>query len=245
MQELEVNLQQIISSATPAKSRTGRPRSSDFSDVRIKNLERELNEARSLSTAHESDLQATKEKCGRMQTDLIRVENEKSALERKMLKEVSALKERLAEKEEEAEQLRAQQGDGGLGNEREEELIQRIEEEEAKVMALEKLVQKSGNMKAMQDALQRAEKKLALEMAKTRAGEERASELVREKEEALDLLDCTRVQAENLTRALQEKDFRIDFLDSQERCVPSSAARMPLTDSNYQRTSFSARTGTL
>lgn len=245
MQELEVNLQQIISSATPAKSRAGRPRSSDFSDVRIKNLERELNEARSLSTTHESDLQAAKEKCGRMQTDLIRAENEKSALERKMLEEVSTLKERLAEKEEETEQLRAQQGDGGLGREREEELIQRIEEEEAKVLAMEKLVQKSGNMKTMQDALQRAEKKLALEMVKTKAGEERASELVREKEEALDLLDCTRVQVENLTRALQEKDFRIDFLDSQERCVPNSAARMPLTDSNHQRTSFSARTGTL
>ena len=165
--------------------------------------------------------------------------------ERKMLEEVSTLKERLAEKEEETEQLRAQQGDGGLGREREEELIQRIEEEEAKVLAMEKLVQKSGNMKTMQDALQRAEKKLALEMVKTKAGEERASELVREKEEALDLLDCTRVQVENLTRALQEKDFRIDFLDSQERCVPNSAARMPLTDSNHQRTSFSARTGTL
>ncbi|THH21203.1 hypothetical protein EW146_g292 [Bondarzewia mesenterica] len=217
VRELEVNMQQVVYATSPGKSRINRPRSSEFSDVKMANLQRELKEARSASSRHESELQKAKDKLARAQSDLVKIENEKIVVERKMAKEVSRLEEQVSEKNDEIERLKSMQGDGELAGEREEELIRRVEEEEAKVAAMEKLMWSSGNVKDLETALHKAEKKLASEIAKVKTVEERNLELVSEKEEALDLLDETRIQVENLTRAVQERDARIEFLDTQER----------------------------
>lgn len=212
---LEANYQNVVSGATPG--RPGRPRSSSLSNMRLTTLERELGETHTALTECRSKLEKSQEKLRLVEDDLVRAGNEKAAVERRMKGELARMKDQLDGKDEDIEQLKAQGGADGFGQEREEELIRRIEEEEAKVSALEKLVRGTQDMKKMQDALDRAEKRLKVEMEKVKKGDEVKHDLTKVRERAMKDLRDAQSQIQGLTRALEERDRRIVFLDGQER----------------------------
>lgn len=223
---LEANYQNVVSTATPGRpgARGARPRSSSLSDMKVTALERELGETHSALNDCRLKLEKAQERLRQAEDELVRADNEKAGVERRMKGELARMKELLDEKDEDIEQLREQAGGGGLGHDREQELIERIEEEEAKVAALEKLMKDTQDMKKMQDALDRAERRLKSEMEKVKKGEEAKHELARTRDSTQRELRDVRSQLQGLTQALEERDRRIVFLDGQERCVlPSSA----------------------
>ncbi|KDQ63135.1 hypothetical protein JAAARDRAFT_120952, partial [Jaapia argillacea MUCL 33604] len=81
LKEMEANLHQVVTAATPARTRPTRARSSSLSGLQITSLQQENNELRSARAQHEAILQASKEKLQHAQEDLIAVQNEKTALE--------------------------------------------------------------------------------------------------------------------------------------------------------------------
>ncbi|KAF8274033.1 hypothetical protein EI94DRAFT_1794680 [Lactarius quietus] len=214
--ELEVNLQQVISAATP--KRKGRARSSSLSDIRINTLERDLRESRASVLDLQAELGKAQEKLRRNEGDLNRVENEKTVLERKMADQMKNMEETLASKDEEI--VRLSGGDDlGLALEREEALIQRVEAEEAKVQALELLLSETRDLKAMESALQRAEKRVAAEISKVKGLEEKNAGLSRDMRQVRDALEESHVRARNLKTALDDRDSLVHSLRAQERAL--------------------------
>lgn len=205
MQELEVNLQQVISAATP--KRKGRLRSSSLSDIRITTLERDLGESQASVTGLRAELGKAQEKLRRTEEYLCRVENDKTILERRTA-EMKNMQGLIASKDEEIMRLSGGE-DARLAQEREEELIRRVEEEEAKVLALERLLSETRDVKAMESALQKAEKRLAAEISKVKGLEEKNAGLNRDVKLIRDALEETRSQAQgqaSLVRTLQAQE---------------------------------------
>jgi len=216
MRELEANLQQVITAATP--KRKGRARSSSFSDVRITALERDLGESQASTMELRAELGKTREKLRRIEEDLCQVENDKTVLERRMSDSIKNMQGIIASKDEEI--MRLSGGvDAGLAQEREEELIRRVEEEEAKVLAMERLLSETRDLKAMESALQKAEKRLAAEMSKIKGLEEKNVGLNRDVKRARHELEETRSQAQALKTALDESTSCVHALQAQERCA--------------------------
>lgn len=216
MRELEANLQQVITAATP--KRKGRTRSSSFSGVRITALERDLGDSQASMLELRAELGKAQEKLRRAEEDLCRVENDKTVLERRTSDDIKNMQGIIANKDEEI--MRLSGGvDAGLAQEREEELIRRVEEEEAKVLALERLLSETRDLKAMESALQKAEKRLAVEMSKVKGVEEKNVGLNRDVKRARHELEETRSQAQALKTALDESTSLVDTLRAQERCA--------------------------
>ena len=220
MRELEVNLQQVISAATP--KRKGRARSSSLSDMRITTLEQDLEESQASVTELRAELTKAREKLRRTEEDLCRVENDKTVLERKAADEIKSLRMAIASKDEETTQLSGGV-DAGLVQEREEELIRRVEEEEAKVLALEQLLSETQNSRAMEGALQKAEKRLAAESSKVRGLEEKNAALNRDVKRVRNALEETRSQSLGLKTALDDSTSLVEALQERERCAIMSS----------------------
>jgi chromosome segregation ATPase len=217
MRELEANLQQVVSAATP--KRRGRARSSSFSDVRITALERDLGESQASMVELRAELSKAQEKLRRTEEDLCRVENDKTVLERRTADDKRNLQGIIASKDEEITRLSAGV-DAGLAQEREEELIRRVEEEEAKVLAMERLLSETRGLKAMESALQKAERRLAAEMSKVKGLEEKNAGLNRDVKRVRADLEETRTQSQALKTALDDSTSLVHALRAQERCVP-------------------------
>lgn len=208
VKELDAEVRHL--SVPPSSGKTGRARSSSVSMAGFRNtaMEQELSDIRVSLTAKESDLRMTNEKLGRAQTELVQTQNDRIAIERKMARQVSELEAVLEEKEDELENMKAQQGDGG--REREEELMKRVEEDEAKIMALEMLVGENYQSTSVKDALGRAEKQLRFLSKKEEETERRCVELTREKEDILSKL-------EGANSAVHDRDMRIRGLSTTEK----------------------------
>ncbi len=215
-QELEANLQQVVSAATP--KRKGRTRSSSLSDLRITTLERDLGESQASVTEVRAELAKAQEKLRRTEEDLCRVENDRTVLERRTADEIKSLQREVASKDEEIMQLSGGQ-DAGLALLREEELICRVEEEEAKVLALERLLSETRNLKAMESALQKAEKRLAAETSKVRGLEEKNVAFTRDVKRVQDALEEARSQAQGFKAALDDCTSLVQASQERERCV--------------------------
>jgi DNA repair exonuclease SbcCD ATPase subunit len=204
IRELEANLRQAtaepsatIVSRIPGR---GRKRSSSVSP----SLQQELNDVRAVLSKKEADLRVVTDKLTRTQTDLTRVSNEKIAMEKRMQTQLEALQASYDEKEEELQFVKEQQGDGGLA--REEELLQRVEEDEAKILALEMLLRDSGDNKQLKQTLKKAAD-----------AEARQIELVKEKEQALDELENAQEETKRLQRIVCEKEAGVEALDVKTR----------------------------
>ncbi|KAJ4472596.1 hypothetical protein C8J55DRAFT_434732, partial [Lentinula edodes] len=107
----------------------------------------------------------------------------------------------LAEREEELRYLREQGGAGGL--EREEELIKRIDEDDAKIQTLERLIGDAHDLPLLREKLAKCEEKLRSEISRVSQLEGQNFELVQEKEKALN--------------DLKEERGRITELETQSR----------------------------
>ncbi|KAH9982962.1 hypothetical protein BGW80DRAFT_1247656 [Lactifluus volemus] len=217
IRELEANLQQVISAATPKRRRHARSSSSSFSDIRITTLERDLGESQASVAELQTELEKAQGKLRRTEDDLFRLENGRTVFERRTTDEIKKIQEMLTIKDEEITQLRGGI-DSGLAQQREEELIRRVEEEEAKVLALERLSE-SRDIKKVESALLKAEKQLAAEMNKFKALEERNAGLNRDVKLARDALEQSNTHAKSLDRALEDKASLVHSLQAQERAL--------------------------
>jgi hypothetical protein len=218
IRELEANLRHatVEPPAPPMSripSRGSRKRSSSVSP----SLQQELNDVRAVLSKKETDLRLATDKFTRAQTDLTKVSNEKIAMEKRMQSQLEALKASLDDREEELEYLKEGQGDGGRA--REEELLQRVEEDEAKILALEMLVRDSGDCRQLKQTLKRAETKLMAEVKKAADAEARQNELVKEKALALDELENAQEETKRLERIVTKKEASIEALDTKIRYV--------------------------
>lgn len=214
VRELDTEVKQLSApSSLPRKA--GRARSSSVSMGNFKNsaLEQELSDIRAALAVKNGDLRTANDKLGRMQTQLIQAQNERTATEKKMQRHLKELETLLEEKEEELESLIAQQ-EGGGGREREDELLKRVEEDEAKIMALEMLVGQSHQVPQIRDALKKAERQLNVEIEKAGEIERRCADLVKEKDEVLEKLEDAR-------REIQDRDIHIQILTAEVRWVYS------------------------
>lgn len=214
IREVEVNLQQVVSAATPR--RKGRARSSSLSDIRITTLERDLRDSRASVLELQAEVGKAQEKLRRNEEDLFRVQNERTVLERRLASEMKNMEEKLANQDEEI--VRLSGGDDlGLAQQREEELIQRVEQEEAKVQALERLLSETQDLKAMESALQKAEKRVAAEINKVKSLEEKNAGLGREMRKARDALEESHAHARSLKTVLDDRESVVHSLRVQER----------------------------
>ncbi|PPQ63832.1 hypothetical protein CVT24_009782 [Panaeolus cyanescens] len=211
VREMEVELRQASSvpTTTPARH-THRPRSSSLSNFRITTLEQDLTECKSLLAKKDVELQSATQRAARAQADLIKADNEKVASERKWANQLKELKAELEEKEEELGFLRTQQGDGS----REEELLLRIEEDDAKIAVLEAMVREGGDSRKLKDRLELVEAQLREKEREFAEFEARQIELIKEKEEALDSLEVERCHSDELLRRLREKEARDQALNA-------------------------------
>lgn len=210
VRELEGNLQHLsFPPTTPGRTKVARPRSSSVSNFRITGLEQELNDARASLSQKDAELRLSNEKLTQVQNELMKVSNERLAMEKKTVGQVADLQAVVEEKEDELRYLRQQEGDGS----REEELMKRIEEDEAKIMALEKLLRNGQDAKQLEERLRSTEEKLKDEMKRVFEGEERHIELIREKEEALDELENARAEISRLNDTLTERETMLAAME--------------------------------
>ncbi|KAF8910135.1 hypothetical protein CPB84DRAFT_1672923 [Gymnopilus junonius] len=200
VREMESNLRELAQSQptiTPGRRAT-RPRSSSLSNLRITTLEQDLLEVRGALAKKETDLQAVSQKLAQIQRDSMQADNEKVAAEKRWSSQLETLQASLEDKEEELRYLKEQQGDGS----REEELLRRIEEDDAKIAALEIMLRGQEDSKELKERLRRTEAQLKDQQQRLKEEEEHRVELIREKEEALDELD--RVHR-NLSKELEDR----------------------------------------
>jgi chromosome segregation ATPase len=216
IRELEANLQRVGAAASPVRKRARRPRSSSLSDFTTTRLESELDEYRASISKKDTELRIAKERLASLQSDLLVTANEKIALEKTLKSQLKKMEESLEEKEEELQFLKAQQEYDG-SNTREEDLLRRVEEDQAKIAALEMLLRDNRELNSTKEALRRAEQKLRMEIQKTAQCEARLVEAVREREETLDDLDDARGQNNKLAELVREKEIHISTLDQRER----------------------------
>lgn len=216
VKELESELRQRPPAPPPAsRLRAPRSRSSSVSNFQISTLEQDINDVRVNLANKEADLRTASQKLKNVQDELIKVSNEKAGMEKKLQLQLREMEASLEEKEEELKFLKEQQGDAT----REEALLKRIDEDEAKITALETMLRNTAETDSLRETLIKAETKLRLEVEKASESEARQIELVREKEEALDELEEAQTRITQLSKLMQEKEARVEALEAKERCV--------------------------
>ncbi|KAG5351698.1 hypothetical protein C0989_005211 [Termitomyces sp. Mn162] len=183
VRELQAALPQtVVPPITPRHRRPARSRSRSASPSRdrVLALEREIDALRSTVQQKESDVMAANEKTSRAQEAHIRLGNEKVAVEKKMEKEIAELKAAL---EENRDEMRTQLMDAEVFCQREKELEERIDADEARYQAIVKTL-RDDMIKAKEEI-----KKLGKSLVQA---EGRHIELVTEKEAALRELEIAR-----------------------------------------------------
>lgn len=216
VRELQGELQRQQFAPPPPPKTPKRPRASSLTDLKMTSLEQDLERVRASASTAELNLEATKDKLSRAQSELLRVENEKAAVEKRMFDKDQKLQDILEDKsdlEGELEYYRAQNGSG----EREEQLLARLEEEEGKVALLEQQLAKLSQVKDLERNLTRLRDQLEDEQERREEAETREIDLVADREEALNELENARFSLEELTQAVQNKDDRINELERQKQ----------------------------
>lgn len=199
VKEVEAQLRtssQPSPSLTPAR-RIPKPRSSSLSNIRINTLEQDLTGLRSQLSNKGAEIENMSQKLSRALQDRNKAENERIASDRKWRGQLEALQAALDEKEEELAFMREQGGDGS----REEELLRRIEEDDARIAALEIMLRDTEDSKEDKEKLRRLEIHLNQECQQRKQMEERCLELSQERDDA-------RQEAAGLARELEERQLR-------------------------------------
>ncbi|KAF8634898.1 hypothetical protein AX15_000646 [Amanita polypyramis BW_CC] len=204
VRELEAEVRKKIPPNASTRRTASQPRSSSALDDKVKLMEKQLDDTRSTLSQTEANLRSTSQKLSQAQNDLVRVDNEKAALGKRMGSQITDLRASLEEKEAELQLIRKQVGDGS----REDDLIKRIEEDEVKIAALESSLRETQGTHRLKAQMKAVEARLADEVKKVVEREERCIDLVREKEEGLDKLADARVEIQRLTEIVSEHNTR-------------------------------------
>lgn len=207
VRELEANLR-LKSTPTPDTGRlnNNRRRSSSLSTFRIGSLETELTTMKDELAQRNAELAEKSRRLSTLQVTLNQLENEKIAMDRSTKRELEELRQLLADREDLV-------GDEDASGEREEELMRRIDDDAARISALELLLSQSGDAEKLKKRLEDAETRLVTQSTRVMEMESQAVELVHEKEEALDELEDAHAQIASLTRALGERDSFVRSLE--------------------------------
>ncbi|OAX44932.1 hypothetical protein K503DRAFT_795214 [Rhizopogon vinicolor AM-OR11-026] len=207
--------------------RDGRPRSSSVSNPRLPALEQELKDTKVLLAQKEKTLRDIEMKLTRAHEDLVKTQNSQISAEKAMQARIAELTSVLEDKSEELEMLKAGQG-AGDAMEREEELMKRIDEDEAKIAALESLLheQQRGPTQA---AYNKVHDRLRAESERLTSSEKRVLDLMEEKKEAQDACAATRQEFDRAERLLQDSENRVKALTAIE-----SGLQKELADIRYQ-----------
>jgi len=174
----------------------------------IRAMEKDIRELHDMLSGKESEIQKSREKLTQAQDELLRADNERLAQEASHKSQVDNLQALLKEKQEELNYHKEQ--DGGL--KREIELLQRIEEDDAKIAALEESLRRSNCDKNSRQKLQNIEQRLKAETEKVVDLRTRSIDLEREREDAMNELQCYQIQIQEMERVLQEKQDQLDKL---------------------------------
>lgn len=213
VRELESTIRQLEAAALVKGRRVpSRTSSAQFNDLKIRALENELKELREKLAEKDGNLNTLQEKLSQVQGELLRAGNEAMAKETKDRSQFQEMQSLLQEKDEELEFYRAQQGSGG----REDELLQRIDEDEAKIEALEAMLRQSSDARGLKDKLRNVEQLLKIEIERVEDLESQNADLVRDREEMMDELEDVQNRLRVLEDCLQEKQKQIDSM-KQER----------------------------
>jgi len=224
--ELEVQLRTVSQPApafTPGR-RIPKPRSSSLSNIRINTLELDVTGLRSQLANKATEHDTMSQKLSRALQDRNKAENERIAMERKWHVQIETLQAALDEKEEELAFLREQLNDGS----REDELLKRIEEDDAKIAALELMLHDADDSKEYKEKLRRLETRLNEERHQRKQTEERCIEVSKERDEAFKALAKTRQEADGFASELKERQLRDEYFE--ERCFIYFFYNFSLTD---------------
>lgn len=168
-----------VKSVSNIPRKNGRPRSSSVSHFRFPAVEQELNDTKAQLHNKDTSLRVLEQKLAQAQDNLVKAENARISIEKAGQKRISELLSILEGKEEELESLRETDNAG----EREEELLKRIDEDAAKIAALEKLVAESQVTRTSQVRIQKLQSQLKAECEKVHRSEDLQNRLFHEKEE--------------------------------------------------------------
>ncbi|KJA28405.1 hypothetical protein HYPSUDRAFT_197276 [Hypholoma sublateritium FD-334 SS-4] len=204
VKELESNINQPTYTTTPGRRMVTRPRSSSLSNFKITTLEQDLNDARAAITKKEAELETVVRKLSKLQEDVLKDDNDRVAAERRWKSQVETLQASSQDMEEELAYLREQQGDGS----REDELLRRIEEDDAKISALELMLRGAGDVRQLADEVHHLRNQLKDEGRRVLHAEALRAELAREKDEILDELEASRGEIHRLAKELHERKTR-------------------------------------
>jgi myosin protein heavy chain len=213
VRELEASIQHSNTrQPSPVRKRSRQHRSSSLSEFVDSSLQKELDTCRVSLAKKEADLLSANEKLTALQKDLLILGNGKVAMQRTLELRLKSMEESLHDTEEELQFLKMQQG--GDGSSREEELLRRIDEDQAKISALELMIRDDRELVLTKEALKRTEQKLRAEIQNTTATDARLTEVVRQKEEALDERDDARRE---LQIFILEKEKEMGLMTYKER----------------------------
>ncbi|TFK19982.1 hypothetical protein FA15DRAFT_759700 [Coprinopsis marcescibilis] len=190
----------------PVKRPTHRPRSSSLSNFRVTTLEQELREARTSLHQREKELKALSEKFSATRGDALRAGNEKLALERTLSAKIRDLEGLLEEQG--AELQRLSEEDGGSG--REQELLERIDEDEAKIAALEEMLQDTSELTSLRKKLRSTESQLQEERHNIQRITQLHSRLKEEKENLVRELRVAQASLETRNQGMHGDDMTED-----------------------------------
>ncbi|KAL5494874.1 hypothetical protein ACEPAI_336 [Sanghuangporus weigelae] len=219
VRELQGELQRHQAAPPPPSKTPARPRASSLTNLnKMTILERDIEQIRASASSSELDLRSTREKLSRIQSDLIRTENEKATLEKKLKEHEQNVKDILSEKEDlqaEVDFYRERNGEQS----HEDELIARLEEEEAKVALLEKQLAQASTSTHARRAFDQLQARLNNEISRREDLEARETQLVHDREEAFNEVDDLKRTVEELERAISQKELRISEYETQCRTL--------------------------
>ena len=203
IKELELECHQLRA-APRSKFTNGRTSTSTITtDPQFIWLQQENERLRDLTTKHGSDTEASERRINQLQTEMTKMENEKVASERSWQTKVTELQDKVDDMSEELEYLRQQAGDGSAS--REQQLMDRIDEDAAKIEQLQRHVAQA---QRMQSTLVQTEEKLRVEMKKMEEVEVMNVDLAREKDTLLDELEAIRVENEAQLQQIRQLQSR-------------------------------------
>jgi myosin protein heavy chain len=203
IKELELECHQL-KTAPRSKFTSGRTSSSTVtSDPQFVWLQQENGRLRDLVTKHEAETEEFEGRVSQLQAEVAKMENEKVANERSWQTKVKELQDQVDDMGEELEYLRQQAGEGSAN--REQQLMDRIDEDAAKIEQLQRQVMQA---QRMQSTLVQTEEKLRVEMEKVEESEAINLELMKEKDAALGELEDVRAENESQQERLRQLELR-------------------------------------
>ena len=210
--ELQGELSRQQASPVPPTKTPSRRRSSSLSNInRLAILERDMESIKESASTSQLEAETAREKLTKATRDLVRVENEKSAMEKKVRNMEGLLRAAKEEKDELLREIEFHRSQDTSS--RESDLLDRLEHEENKVALLESQLAQMSRAKDLKSSVDRIATQLRDEVAKREAAELREIELIEQREEAFNELQELQGTLNAFQAELRSREARIVELE--------------------------------